>query len=241
MIQLVAKLLKLQPFLLHVHHCFLSCSFSFLCSIGLTGRIRYKEAPLCYERPLLCYRYNTMALMAILDISGTSGYTLSSCCVARGCSGLAVPRLYCQKALNGYDGVQATAQQECCCWLSLYRCVIVLYGIVLLRKRQYASHVFKLLWLGDLLPSLDFDLNRLLHSSSLSVLEWKTRWSVEDSSSTSHPHSGLTSHSRFCIGVCQHLWSYWSPSVSVHRSLAHWHWHASAKDRQTLAASIVRT
>jgi hypothetical protein len=57
--------------------------------------------------------------------------TYISCCVARGCSSLAILHPYCLRMRDGYDGVQATTQQRYGCLVTLVLLVSLCYYTVL--------------------------------------------------------------------------------------------------------------
>jgi hypothetical protein len=71
---------------------------------------------------------------SLLGLYGHLRLTYIGCCVAQGCSSLAILHPYCLRMWVSYDGVQMTAQQRYGCQLPLYPpFYYVLCGIVLCR------------------------------------------------------------------------------------------------------------
>jgi hypothetical protein len=118
----------------------------YMCTFFIIFHHHSKRAVLCVVTPYmiqrhLCVtngRYCVIIMIqgpyGLLGLHGHLGLTYLDCCVVRGCSSLAILHPYCLRMWVGYDGVQATAQQEYGCQVTLYSsfyCTI--QGIVLCR------------------------------------------------------------------------------------------------------------
>jgi hypothetical protein len=79
----------------HLLHRFLTSSFQEGCPLCRYAIYDTKNS-LCYEWTLLCYIYDTMALMAISDSLGILADTQLHC-VGTGCSNLAIPHPFFYK------------------------------------------------------------------------------------------------------------------------------------------------